>query len=82
MKIIVDAMGGDNAPMEIVKGAVRAVQELNTEIMLVGQTEAILRCVQELGMRVKGKRNKNAELSRRALEILRSLTGQTGETEI
>lgn len=38
--------------------------------------------VTPLGMRVKGKRNKNAELSRRALEILRSLTGQTGETEI
>lgn len=38
--------------------------------------------VTPLGMRVKGKRNKNAELSRRALEIMRSITGQTGETEI
>ena len=50
MKIIVDAMGGDNAPMEIVKGSIRAVEELHTEIMLVGKAEAILRCVQELGM--------------------------------
>ncbi len=50
MKIIVDAMGGDNAPMEIVKGAVRAVEELNTDIMLVGKTEEILRCVQEMGL--------------------------------
>lgn len=50
MKIIVDAMGGDHAPMEIVKGAVRAVEELNTEVMLVGAAEAILRCVQDLGM--------------------------------
>ena len=49
MKIIVDAMGGDNAPMEIVKGAIMAVQELPMEILLVGNTEAILRCVQELG---------------------------------
>ena len=49
MKIIVDAMGGDNAPMEIVKGAIQAVEELQTEILLVGNTEAILRCVQELG---------------------------------
>lgn len=49
MKIIVDAMGGDNAPLEIVKGAIQAVEELKTEVMLVGNTEAILRCVQELG---------------------------------
>ena len=49
MKIIVDAMGGDNAPMEIVKGAIQAVEELKTEIILVGNTEVILRCVQELG---------------------------------
>ena len=38
--------------------------------------------VTPLEMRVKGKRNKNAELSKRALEIMRSLTGATGETEI
>ncbi len=50
MKIIVDAMGGDNAPLEIVKGAIDAVNELGAEIMLVGSTEEILRCVQSLGM--------------------------------
>ncbi len=50
MKIIVDAMGGDNAPAEIVKGAIQAVEELGTEIILVGNAEAILRCVQEQGL--------------------------------
>lgn len=55
MKIIVDAMGGDNAPMEIVKGAIQAVEELKTEITLVGNTEAILRCVQELGFQTLPK---------------------------
>ena len=50
MKIIVDAMGGDNAPMEIVKGAIQAVEEVQAEIILVGNAEAILRCVQELGL--------------------------------
>lgn len=50
MKILVDAMGGDNAPLEIVRGAVRAVSELNTEVTLVGQSEAILRCLQELNL--------------------------------
>lgn len=40
-KIAVDAMGGDNAPKEIVAGAIRAVAELDTEIFLVGNPEAI-----------------------------------------
>ncbi|MBR5793334.1 MAG: phosphate acyltransferase, partial [Anaerotignum sp.] len=37
-KIIValDAMGGDYAPVETVKGAVDAVKELNVDIKLVG----------------------------------------------
>ena len=45
MKIIIDAMGGDNAPSEIVKGAVRAKRELGVEIILVGQQEAVLDCL-------------------------------------
>ncbi len=35
--IAVDAMGGDNAPEEIVKGAVRAVREHNVRLVLVGR---------------------------------------------
>ena len=34
MKIIVDAMGGDNAPMAPVEASVRAVKELDVEIVL------------------------------------------------
>ena len=33
MKIIVDAMGGDNAPMAPVEAAVRAVKELDVEFL-------------------------------------------------
>lgn len=36
MKIVVDAMGGDYAPVEIVSGAVEAVKELGIEVILVG----------------------------------------------
>lgn len=46
MKIAIDAMGGDNAPSEIVKGAVLAVQKYPCEIILVGN-ESIIRS--ELG---------------------------------
>jgi glycerol-3-phosphate acyltransferase PlsX len=45
--IAVDAMGGDNAPKEIVKGAVLAVQDKkDIKVILVGQEESILK---ELG---------------------------------
>lgn len=42
MKIAIDAMGGDYAPAEIVKGAVQAAQAYpETELILVGQPERI-----------------------------------------
>jgi glycerol-3-phosphate acyltransferase PlsX len=39
----VDAMGGDFAPLEIVKGAVQASQELPAEVILVGEPEKLSR---------------------------------------
>ncbi len=41
MTIYIDAMGGDHAPKEIVKGAVEAVKEYNVPVTLVGKKEAI-----------------------------------------
>ena len=41
VRIAVDAMGGDNAPSEIVAGALRAREELGVEILLVGEPEQI-----------------------------------------
>lgn len=41
MKIIVDAFGGDNAPLEIIKGSRMAVDELGYEIVLVGNEKII-----------------------------------------
>ena len=46
MRIIVDAMGGDRAPQEIVKGAVRARKELGVEITLVGKIEEVRACLE------------------------------------
>ena len=51
MKVIVDAMGGDNAPDEIVLGSINAVKENNIEITLVGRGEDILRVFERLGMK-------------------------------
>lgn len=41
MKIVVDAMGGDRAPFEIVNGALLALDEKIAQIVLVGDTEKI-----------------------------------------
>ncbi len=43
MRIIVDGMGGDNAPAEIVKGCVEASKEISDEIWIVGREEEILK---------------------------------------
>lgn len=42
-RIAVDAMGGDNAPQEIVAGALMAAGGLGVELILVGQLEPIRR---------------------------------------
>ena len=41
MRIIVDGMGGDNAPVEIVKGCVKASNNLGVNILLVGDSSKI-----------------------------------------
>lgn len=54
MKIIVDAMGGDNAPLEIIKGAMLAVDEYDIdEIVLVGNENIINTCVKENNITLK-----------------------------
>lgn len=50
MKIIVDAMGGDNAPQSNVQGALSAVKELGVEIILVGRGEDILAALKQDGI--------------------------------
>lgn len=50
MIISVDAMGGDYAPNEIVKGAVRAVSQLNgVELVLVGDKNVIEKELKNIG---------------------------------
>ena len=44
MKIIVDAFGGDNAPLEVLKGCAMAVQEYGVEILLCGDQQKIKEC--------------------------------------
>ena len=41
MKILLDAMGGDNAPIATIKGAIKASKEIDSEIILIGNEEII-----------------------------------------
>ena len=49
MEIIIDAMGGDNAPSEIVKGAADAAKEGRTKLVLVGNKLRIEQCLHQYG---------------------------------
>ena len=49
MRIIIDAMGGDNAPEAIVKGSLKARDELDVELVLVGKKEEIEACIGDAG---------------------------------
>ncbi|MBE6759860.1 MAG: phosphate acyltransferase PlsX [Ruminococcaceae bacterium] len=47
MRIIVDAFGGDNAPLEIIKGCELAVKAHDVDILLVGKEETIRKVAAE-----------------------------------
>lgn len=47
MIILVDAMGGDNAPDAVIKGAIKAAPEVNAEICLIGNEEILNKKVKE-----------------------------------
>ena len=49
MKIIVDAMGGDNAPLEIVKGALAGQKHWGVDIALTGDESAIRDALAQCG---------------------------------
>ena len=41
MKILLDAMGGDNAPDAVIRGAVSAINEVSAEVCLIGQEHVL-----------------------------------------
>ena len=82
LPIAVDAMGGDNAPKEIVAGARQAAEELEVPVVLVGQPEAIgdtgglevIAASEVIGMRddpAQGVRRKKDSSLVRAAEAVR-----------
>ncbi len=54
MKIIVDAFGGDNAPLEVIKGSAMAVEQLGVEIILTGDENKIKAAAAENNISLNG----------------------------
>lgn len=54
MKIIIDCMGGDNAPLEMLKGVVDAKAELGGEYLLVGHKDILEAAARENGLDISG----------------------------
>ena len=50
MRIIVDGYGGDNAPLEVLKGCERAVKELGVEITVTGKEPELRKCAGQNGI--------------------------------
>ena len=48
-RIAIDAMGGDYAPVEIVKGAVAAAREIDDTIAILGPEDRIRECLENEG---------------------------------
>lgn len=63
MRILVDAMGGDNAPDQIALGAIQAAKDFGCEAVLVGRGEAILQALKDQGIETlpKGVEIANAD---------------------
>lgn len=54
MKIIIDAFGGDNAPLEIIKGSALSVKEFGVEILLTGNEKTIRDTAERNNISLKG----------------------------
>jgi glycerol-3-phosphate acyltransferase PlsX len=61
MKIAVDAFGGDNAPLEIIKGAVLAKNEYGVDIILVGDCDTVKKCAADNAIDISDVELVNAE---------------------
>lgn len=55
MRVVVDAFGGDNAPLEIIKGASLASNEYSAEITLTGKEETIKKIIAENDLKFYGE---------------------------
>lgn len=61
MNIVIDAFGGDNAPLEVIKGAIDAQKDFNIDITLVGNEETIKKCASDNSLDITALKIKHAD---------------------
>lgn len=61
MKIILDAFGGDNAPLCVIEGARNAIDEFGVEILLCGDEAKIKKCAEDNNISLDGMEIKQAD---------------------
>ncbi len=60
-RILVDAHGGDYAPLEVVKGCAKAVKEYGADIVLIGREQEIRAAAEEAGVSLDGMEIRHTE---------------------
>ncbi|MGN0594344.1 MAG: phosphate acyltransferase PlsX [Hominimerdicola sp.] len=61
MNIVIDAFGGDNAPLEVIKGSIDAHKDFGVDITLVGDEKKIKKCAEENGLDITGLHIRQAD---------------------
>ena len=61
MTVIVDGMGGDHAPIEILKGCAAAVEELGIDVIVTGPEDLLKKTMEEHQIPAKGITLRHAE---------------------
>lgn len=59
MNIVIDAFGGDNAPLEVIKGSLDAVKDFGVDVTLVGDEEKIKKCAKDNSLDISTLRIKH-----------------------
>lgn len=76
MNIVLDAFGGDNAPLEIIKGAIDAQKDFDVDVTLVGDEEKIKSCAKDNSLDISALKIRHApdviEICDEATDIIRS----------
>lgn len=61
MNIVIDAFGGDNAPLEVIKGSIDAQRDFNIDVTLVGSEDKIRKCAADNGLDISKLHIRNAD---------------------
>lgn len=76
MNIAMDAFGGDNAPLEVIKGAIDAHRDFQVDITLVGDETKIKKCAKDNSLDISDLKIKQAnsviEICEEPTEVIKS----------